>query len=96
MMMTMNNTDVSTIYEDKTGYYIVRMKNNNSSERYDSEVKQKISEAEDSAFETYFTKNIEPKHTYKYNKKELNKLTMGYITLSDSTSNLNTSSSTNE
>lgn len=96
MMMKMNNNDVSTIYEDKTGYYIVRMKNNNSSERYNSEVKQKISEAEDSAFETYFTKNIKPKHTYKYNKKELNKLTMGYITLDNSTTNLSTSTNTSE
>lgn len=81
MMMKMKNNDISQIYEDTTGYYIVRMKDNNSSETYDSQVKQAISDAENTAFDKYYTKKIKPKHQYKLNDKALDKLTMGSITL---------------
>ncbi len=81
MMMAMDNGAISDIYEDTTGYYIVRMVNNNSSESYDNAVDQAITDAENQAFDDYYTSTVEPKHTYTLNDKNLDKLTMGSITL---------------
>jgi foldase protein PrsA len=83
MMMAMNNGDISNIYVDPKGYYIIRMVNNNSSESYDNAVNDAITKAEDDAFSNVFTKDILPKHPYTVNDKELAKFRMGTITLSE-------------
>lgn len=80
MMKKMANNDVSEVYEDTNGYYIVRMINNNSTESYDNAVKQAISTAENEAFDKYY-KDILKNYKYNINKKELENYTMGEITL---------------
>lgn len=80
MMMGMENGAISDIYEDTTGYYIVRMVNNNSSESYDNAVKQAISTAENDAF-TKIYNDIKTKYKTTTNEKALKSLTMGSVTL---------------
>lgn len=80
MMMGMKNDEISNIYEDTTGYYIVRMVNNNSSERYDSEVKNAITEEENTQFDKVY-EEIEKTHTYKLNDNAIKRLKMGTLTL---------------
>lgn len=82
MMMAMENDAISKVYEAEGGYYIVRMVNNNSSERYDSTVKQAITDAENQGFSEVYQK-ISEKYDYSINNGYLKSLTMGNITLAD-------------
>lgn len=81
-MMTMANEDISEIYEDETGYYIVRMVNNNSSESYDNAVESAITTAENTAFDKVY-EEIKAKHTFKLNDSAIKHLTMGTLTLAN-------------
>lgn len=81
-MMTMNNGDVSEIFEEANAYYIVRMVNNNSSESYDVAVEDAVSAAEDKAFSDMFDNEILPKHEYTIKDKSLKRYTMGFVTVS--------------
>lgn len=83
LMMAMENNEVSEVYEDEKGYYIVRMINNKSFKSYDKAVGDAITKAEDEAFQTKYTEDILPKHTYDVNEKALRPLRMGTITLAD-------------
>lgn len=80
MMMGMSNGQISDIYEDTTGYYVVRMKNNNSSESYDSAVKNAITNAQDTEFNKKYEK-IKAEHTFTLHQKALGALKIGSITL---------------
>ncbi len=79
-IMAMNNKDVSDVIETDTGYYVIRMINNNSSETYDSTVEKAITDAENEAFDKVYDELL-AKHTYKVNEKALNSLRMGSLTL---------------
>ncbi len=79
-IMAMNNKDVTDVLETDTGYYVVRMINNNSSESYDSEVNQAITNAENEAFNKVYDE-ILTKHSYKVNERALNSLRMGSLIL---------------
>ncbi len=79
-VMAMDNDEVSDVFESGGSYYIIRMIDNNSSEDYDSAVSQAISNAEDEAFSPKY-QEIAAKYKIKFNEKELNKYTMGEITL---------------
>lgn len=80
MMVAMNNGDISDIYTADNGYYVVRMKNNNSTESYDNAVKSAITKAESDKFDEYY-KGIKAEHKYSTNEKALADMTMGSITL---------------
>lgn len=86
-VMAMNNNEVSDIIETKDGYYVgyfvVRMINNNSSEAYDTAVKNAIEKAEKEAFNEEFSNNILPKYNYELNERLIRNLRMGRITLVD-------------
>ncbi len=82
MMMGMNNGEISDIYEDTTGYYLVRMVNNNSSESYDNEVESQITDAENTAFDEEYEK-IKANHTYDLNDRAIKGLKMGSLTLAN-------------
>jgi foldase protein PrsA len=82
MIMGMENDSVSEVYEAEDGYYIVRMLNNNSTERYDSTVAQAITDEENSRFSTLYSE-ISAKHEYTINEGYLKSLTMGSITLAN-------------
>ena len=79
-IMAMENGAISEVYESDSGYYIVRMINNNSSESYDKAVKDAITSAENEGFNEVYQGILE-KHEYKVNQTALRSLTMGSITL---------------
>ncbi len=78
MMMELENGAVSEIYEAEDGYYIVRMKDNNSTESYDSAVSSAISEEENKRF-TEFYEELEANHEYSTNEGALKSLNMGSV-----------------
>lgn len=80
MMMAMENGAVSEIYEDESGYYIVRMINNNSSESYDTAVEEAITSKENEEFNTIY-EGILKQHKVKTNDKAIKKLKMGSLTI---------------
>ncbi|HWT77022.1 MAG TPA: hypothetical protein VN258_20160 [Mobilitalea sp.] len=82
MMEGMESGAISDIYEDTTGYYIVKMTNNNSSESYDTAVKDAISSKESEEFLKAYD-DIKAKYDVKVNDKALKKLTMGTVTLAN-------------
>jgi foldase protein PrsA len=77
MMMAMDNNAVSRVYEAQSGYYIVRMLNNNSPQSYNTAVKDAITKEENTRFDKLYTKDILPKYKYKWNEKEVSKIPMG-------------------
>lgn len=79
-IMAMENGEISEVYETDSGYYVVRMIDNNSSESYDNAVKDAITAAENEGF-TNIYQDILKKHEYKVNQTVLRSLTMGSITL---------------
>lgn len=82
MMMAMDNGEVSEIYTADNGYYVVRMVNNNSDERYNTEVENAITDAENKGFDKVY-EEIMTKYKYSVNKKAVKSLTMGNLTLAD-------------
>ena len=81
-IMTMENGSVSDLLETDDGYYIIRMKDNNSSESYDTAVKNAISDAEDKGFDEVYNEILSD-HKYKINQSAVNKLNMGSLTLAN-------------
>jgi foldase protein PrsA len=79
-IMAMENNAVSDILETDKGYYIIRMKNNNSSASYDNAVSKAISDAENEGFEEVY-QTILSSHSYEINESALDKLEMGSITI---------------
>lgn len=79
-MVAMNNGDISDIITTDKGYYVVRMKNNNSSESYDSAVESAITQAESEKFDEYY-QGVKANYKYSTNEDALAALTMGSITL---------------
>ena len=79
-IMAMENKEIGEVYEAADGYYLVRMINNNSSERYDSEVKSAITAKENEGFQKVYD-DILKEHKYKINNTTLKGLTMGNLTL---------------
>jgi foldase protein PrsA len=82
IIMAMDNNTISEILEDESGYYVVRMINNRSTERYDDEVEAAIEEAEEEAFEEAYEELLK-NFDYKINNSALRRLRMGTITLAD-------------
>ena len=80
MMMSMNNGDVSEVYETENGWYLVRMINNNSTESYDAEVESQIKAAQDEAFQELY-QEIAATNDYKINYGALKSVIMGNHTL---------------
>jgi foldase protein PrsA len=76
----MANNDVSDVHQATTGYFIVRMKNNNSTERYDTEVANAKTKAENAEFDKIYEK-VKSTHKFKLNDKSIKKLKMGNLTI---------------
>lgn len=82
-VLSMNNGDVSEVFEDKNGYYVVRMDNNNSFESYERAVDEAITKKEEETFSEEYNNNIYPNHTFKVNDNALRNLRMGLITMDE-------------
>ena len=79
--MAMENGAISEVHETDTGYYVVRMIDNNSSASYDTAVEDAITAAENEGFNELYDE-ILAKHEYEINDSALKSLTMGSITIS--------------
>jgi foldase protein PrsA len=82
MMMGMENGEISALTSAETGYYIIRMINNDNPETYNTMVENAIKEAEDAAFETYYGDNILSKYDIKMNERAIKNVKMGSFTSS--------------
>ena len=83
MMMGMENGEISEIVSAETGYYIIKMVNNDNPETYNTTVESNITSAEDAAFETYYGENILTKYDIKMNEGALKNVDMGSFTTAD-------------
>ena len=83
MMMGMENGEISEIVTAETGYYIVKMVNNDNPETYNTTVESNITSAEEAAFETYYGENILSKYDIKMNEGALKNVDMGSFTTAD-------------
>lgn len=79
-IMAMKNGEISKIIEAEDGYYLVKMKDNNSTKRYQKELEDAVKASEDTKFEEDYTKMAES-YTFKVNDKEWEKIDIGTITL---------------
>jgi foldase protein PrsA len=78
--MKLGNGEISDIIEGEDGYYIIKMVDNNSDERYEAEVESAITEEEDSRFEEeYYT--IYAEYDIKIDETEWGKVTLGSLTM---------------
>lgn len=80
IIMAMENGEVSDIMEIDGSYYVIRMINNNSAERYESEIKDAISELEETRFEEDYSA-IKEKHQIEIYEKEWKRVQLGEITV---------------
>lgn len=80
IIMAMENGEVSDIMEIDGSYYVIRMINNNSAERYESEIKDAISELEETRFEEDYSA-IKEKHQIEVYEKEWKRVQLGEITV---------------
>lgn len=77
-IVSMKNDEISEIIQTESGYYMVKMINNNSTERYDSEVETAISDVENKEFDKEYTK-IKEKYKIEFNAKEWDRIEMGNV-----------------
>ncbi len=81
MMTNMDNGEISELYDAQDGYYIIRMVDNNSTQRYDDAVGSAISAKEEEVFYEYYVDNILPNHSFVINNDYLLSLSVGNLTL---------------
>ncbi len=81
-ILAMKNGDVSELTESTNGYFIVRMVENNSTKRYESEVQSAITTAENQAFDKIY-EDIKKSHPNKLNDGSIKRLKMGALTITE-------------
>ncbi|MGB8453913.1 MAG: peptidylprolyl isomerase [Anaerocolumna sp.] len=90
-----NDAYTPDIVETDTGYYIIKMDDNNSTEAYDTAVDTAISDAEQTAFKTEYD-TMKKDYTLKINDKVWDPIVIGKTTIAatDATGNAVTDNST--
>ncbi len=78
--MTMENGEISDVVEGEDGYYVIKMVNNNSNERYEKQVSDSITEAENQKFNEKYL-SIYETYDVKINQKEWDKVKLGSMTM---------------
>ncbi len=76
-----NDKIADNVIEAKSGYFVVKMKDNNSSESYDAAVKEAVSEAQNKAFTTKYENEIKKDFKITENEKVWSKIVMGETTI---------------
>ncbi len=80
----MDNEEISRkVVQDSKGCYIIKMVNNNSTERYDSECESVITSAENEKFSEEIDNLEVEKYLIEFNDTEWDKLEFGSITVGD-------------
>lgn len=80
----MNNEEISSkVVQDSKGCYIIKMVNNNSTERYDSECESVITSAENEKFNEEIDNLEVEKYLIEFNDDEWDKLEFGSVTIGD-------------
>lgn len=82
MILSMENGDISELIEEESGYYLIKMVNNASTESYDSTVSDAIRQEENNRFQEEYDEILK-KYDYKIYKSGLKSLYMGQVTLVD-------------
>ena len=76
-----NGTVTGGVVEDEKGCYIIKMVENNSTERYDSECESVITDKENEEFQTKIEDLEVDKYLIELNDKEWDKVTFGKVTI---------------
>ena len=76
----MSNDQVSNVFETDKAYFVFKMVNNNDSEAYDNEVKNKISTEENNQYQTYYDETLKKQYTFKVQGYWKSRVTIGGIT----------------
>ena len=79
-IVAMQNGDVTQIIEEEDGYYVFRMVNNDDPQKYEEEVKNAISNAEEEAFNDVYKKLYED-YKIKVYDKNWSSIVFGTVTL---------------
>jgi foldase protein PrsA len=85
---TMSNGEVSNIIETNKGYYIIKLIDNTSTEKYDSAVKEAVDSAITDAFDKEFTE-LKKKHNIEIKEKVWKKIKMGSTIITTENISLN-------
>lgn len=75
---SMKNGEVSDIIESEGSYYVIKMVNNNSTERYESEIADAVSEAEEARFEEEY-ETIKAKYDIQVYNGDWKKVQLGNL-----------------
>ncbi|MCI8307171.1 MAG: hypothetical protein HFH14_03880 [Lachnospiraceae bacterium] len=76
-----NGTVTEGVVEDENGCYIIKMVENNSTEKYDSECESVVTEKENEEFQTKIDELEVDKYLIEVNDKEWDKVTFGSVTI---------------
>ncbi len=76
-----NDAIADGIIETASGYYIIKMKDNNSSTSYDAAVKDAVTQAQNDAFTKKYENEIKKDYTITVNDKVWDKIVMGETTI---------------
>lgn len=76
-----NDAIADGIIETASGYYIIKMKDNNSSTSYDAAVKDAVTQAQNDAFTKKYENEIKKDYTITVNDKVWDKIVMGQTTI---------------
>lgn len=76
----MDKDEISDVVEDTKGCYIIKMVDNNSTERYDSECQTAITNEENKQFQAYMDNLEVENYTIEINDDEWDKLEFGKVT----------------
>ena len=80
----MNNGDITgSVVEDSKGCYIIKMVENNSTEKYDSECSSAISEKEEEVFQEKIEQLEADKYVVEVNDDEWDKVAFGSVTINN-------------
>lgn len=76
-----NDGITESVVETSYGYFIIKMKDNNSSASYDTAVKDAVTKAQDDAFTTKYENEIKKDYKITVNQKVWDKVVMGETTI---------------
>lgn len=76
-----NDAVTDGIIETTSGYYIIKMTDNNSTESYDTAVTDAITQAQNDAFTTKYENEIKPEFKITVNNEAWDKIVMGETTI---------------
>lgn len=78
-VLSMKNGEVTDVLEGESGYYIIRMVDNECSDSYEQAVSDKVQEKREEMFEEQLYNPLKEEHTYEINTSAWEKITLGTV-----------------